>query len=94
VRRLITTLERLVARGDTLLIIEHHPDVIACADWVIELGPEGGGAGGQIIFEGTPKQLPRAKTPTGRYFAGDSPPSPPSLVERGGLGRGRATSAR
>ena len=69
VRRLITTLERLVLRGDTLVIIEHHPDVIACADWVIELGPEGGAGGGEIVFEGTPKQLTRAKTATGRYFA-------------------------
>ncbi|WP_394822029.1 excinuclease ABC subunit UvrA [Pendulispora albinea] len=69
VRRLIVTLERLVARGDTLLIIEHHPDMIASADWVIELGPEGGAGGGEIVFEGTPAQLARAKTATGRYFA-------------------------
>ncbi|WP_394832080.1 excinuclease ABC subunit UvrA [Pendulispora rubella] len=69
VRRLIATLERLVERGDTLVIIEHHPDMIACADWVVELGPEGGSGGGQLVFEGTPKQLAKAKTATGRYFA-------------------------
>jgi excinuclease ABC subunit A len=70
VRRLISVLERLVARGDTLVVIEHHPDVIACADWVVELGPDGGGAGGEIVFEGEVAKLMKAKTATGRYFSG------------------------
>ena len=69
VRRLLTVLERLVQRGDTLVIIEHHPDVIACADWVVELGPEAGREGGKIVFEGEPQRLPRARTATGRFFA-------------------------
>src|SRR6185312_5302541 len=69
VRKLTAVLERLVDRGDTLVVIEHHPDVIAAADWVIELGPEGGAAGGKIVFEGVPAGLPRAKTATGRFFA-------------------------
>jgi excinuclease ABC subunit A len=69
VRRLLGVMERLVARGDTLVVIEHHPDVIACADWVVELGPEAGEYGGRIVFEGEPGRLPRAKTATGRYFA-------------------------
>ena len=64
-------LERLVERGDTLVIIEHHPDVIACADWVVELGPEAGERGGRIVFEGEPKKLARAKTATGRFFASE-----------------------
>jgi excinuclease ABC subunit A len=68
VRRLLSVLERLVARGDTLVVIEHHPDVIACADWVVELGPEAGANGGEIVFAGEPKKLPKAKTATGRYF--------------------------
>jgi excinuclease ABC subunit A len=68
VRRLLGVLERLVARGDTLVIVEHHPDVIACADWVIELGPEAGDAGGKIVFEGEPRRLHKAKTATGRYL--------------------------
>jgi excinuclease ABC subunit A len=74
VRRLLEVMERLVARGDTLVIIEHHPDVIACADWVVELGPEAGAAGGRVVFEGEPKKLPKARTATGRFFAssGDS----------------------
>ncbi|MDP9000286.1 MAG: ATP-binding cassette domain-containing protein, partial [Myxococcota bacterium] len=71
VRRLLGMLERLVARGDTLVVIEHHPDVIACADWVVELGPEAGEAGGRIVFEGEARKLTRAKTATGRYFAAE-----------------------
>ena len=70
VRRLVTVLDRLVQRGDTLVVIEHHPDVIASADWVIELGPEAGARGGRIVFEGKPAGLLRAKTATGKYFAG------------------------
>ncbi len=71
VRRLLGVLERLVARGDTLVIIEHHPDVIASADWVVELGPEAGEEGGRIVFEGEPRKLVRAKTATGRVLAAD-----------------------
>jgi excinuclease ABC subunit A len=68
--RLIAVLDRLVERGDTLVVIEHQPDVILSADWVIELGPEAGENGGTIVFEGTPAQLKKAKTATGRYLAG------------------------
>ncbi len=70
VRRLVGVLEKLVARGDTLLIVEHHPDVIEAADWVVELGPEAGAAGGEIVFEGAPSKLRSAKTATGRVLAG------------------------
>jgi excinuclease ABC subunit A len=73
VRRLLTMLEKLVERGDTLVIIEHHPDVIACADWVVELGPEAGAGGGRIVFEGEARKLPKARTATGRFFADASP---------------------
>jgi excinuclease ABC subunit A len=66
VGRLVRVLDRLVERGDTLVIVEHHPDVIANADWVVELGPEAGDAGGTIVFEGEPKQLVKRKTATGR----------------------------
>ena len=68
VKRLVTVLHRLVDRGDTLVVIEHHPDVIQSADWVVELGPEGGGDGGEIVFEGTPEALRKAKTATGRFL--------------------------
>ncbi len=69
VRRLLGVMEQLVARGDTLVVIEHHPDVIACADWVVELGPEAGERGGEVVFEGTPEELAKAPTATGRFLA-------------------------
>ena len=65
VARLITVLDRLVERGDTLVIIEHHPAVIASADHVVELGPEGGAAGGRIVAEGSPREIAKKKTATG-----------------------------
>jgi excinuclease ABC subunit A len=68
VRRLIGVFERLVARGDTLVVIEHHPDVVASADWVVELGPEAGDDGGRIVFEGEPRKLARTKTATGKVL--------------------------
>ena len=68
VARLIAVLDRLVERGDTLVIVEHHPAVIAGADHVIELGPEGGAAGGRIVAEGTPLEVSRRKTATGEVL--------------------------
>jgi excinuclease ABC subunit A len=61
VGRLIGVLNRLVDRGDTVVVIEHHPDVIMASDWVVDLGPEGGKGGGQIIAEGTPEQIMAVK---------------------------------
>jgi excinuclease ABC subunit A len=60
VRRLLTVLQELVERGDTVVVIEHQPDVIAAADWVVDLGPEGGRDGGTIVAEGTPEDIMRA----------------------------------
>ena len=57
VTRLLRVLERFVARGDTVVVIEHQLDVILAADWVIDLGPEGGEAGGHIVACGTPEQI-------------------------------------
>src|SRR5262249_48684597 len=68
VMRLIDVLYRLVERGDTLVVIEHHPSVVASADHVIELGPEGGDAGGRVIAEGRPSDLRKLSTPTGRVL--------------------------
>jgi excinuclease ABC subunit A len=65
VRRLIRVLGRLVARGDTLLIVEHHLDLIAAGDLVVELGPEAGREGGTLVFSGTPEELAQAATATG-----------------------------
>jgi len=57
VHRLIEVLQKLVDQGSTVLIIEHHPDIIKVADWVIDLGPEGGDRGGELVAEGTPEAI-------------------------------------
>jgi excinuclease ABC A subunit len=57
VEGLVTLLDRLVDGGNTVVVVEHNLDVIARADWVIDLGPDGGRAGGEVVFEGTPRQL-------------------------------------
>jgi excinuclease ABC subunit A len=70
VRRLLGVLQRLVDTGNTVLVIEHNLDVVKSADWIVDLGPEGGDAGGRIVAEGTPEHV--AKTPeshTGRFLA-------------------------
>jgi excinuclease ABC subunit A len=64
VARLMTVLDRLVARGDTLVIVEHHPWVIAGADYIVELGPGGGASGGKKVGEGSPRELRKLKTAT------------------------------
>jgi len=70
VRRLLTVLSRLVDQGNTVLVIEHNLDVIKTADWLIDLGPEGGSGGGSIIAEGSPEEVARAATShTGRFLA-------------------------
>jgi excinuclease ABC subunit A len=56
VEKLIRVLHRLVDSGNTVLVIEHNLDVIAEADWIIDLGPEGGSGGGRIVFQGTPEK--------------------------------------
>jgi excinuclease ABC subunit A len=68
VKRLVTVLDRLVQRGHTLVVIEHHPAVIAAADHVVELGPEGGDAGGKVVAEGSPEVIARRATATGRVL--------------------------
>ena len=57
VKKLLAVLNRLVDAGNTVLVVEHHLDVIKTADWVIDLGPEAGQAGGEIVAEGTPEQI-------------------------------------
>ena len=70
VRRLLTVLSRLVDQGNTVLVIEHNLDVIKTADWLIDLGPEGGSGGGSIIAEGSPEEVARASVShTGRFLA-------------------------
>ncbi len=70
VRKLLDVLHRLVDLGNTVLIIEHHLDVIKQADWIIDLGPEGGEGGGRIVAQGPPEQVARAKKSyTGQVLA-------------------------
>ncbi len=70
IRNLLEVLNKLVDRGNTVLIIEHNLDVIKSADWVIDLGPEGGNKGGIIVAQGTPKDVAKAKgSYTGQYLS-------------------------
>jgi excinuclease UvrABC ATPase subunit len=62
-------MNKLVDRGNTLIVIEHNLDVIRRVDWIIDMGPEGGHKGGKVIFEGTPKELLHAEgSHTGAYL--------------------------
>jgi excinuclease ABC subunit A len=70
VKRLLGVLNALVEKGNTVLVIEHNLDVVKSADYVIDLGPEGGSKGGQIIATGTPEEISRVKNSyTGQYLA-------------------------
>jgi excinuclease ABC subunit A len=74
--RLMAVLNQLVERGDSLVVIEHHPDVIIAADWVIDLGPEGGERGGTIVAQGTPETImATAKSHTGAVLRGEVEPT-------------------
>jgi excinuclease ABC subunit A len=69
VHKLIEVLQRLVDTGNSVLIIEHNLDIIKVADWLIDLGPEGGDRGGELVAEGTPEQVMKArKSYTGQYL--------------------------
>jgi excinuclease ABC subunit A len=69
VKRLISVLQQLVDNGNTVLVIEHNLDIIKVADWLIDLGPEGGDGGGQIIAIGTPEDICNVDAShTGKYL--------------------------
>jgi excinuclease ABC subunit A len=102
VRVLINVLDRLVDAGNTVVVIEHHLDVIKRADWVIDLGPEAGDAGGRVVAQGTPEQIAGCPdSHTGRYLrkeAGlsassrglldEAPGSPKVILRRGQVTKG------
>lgn len=70
IKKLLAVLHKLVNAGNTLVIVEHNLDVIKSADWIIDLGPEGGAGGGQIVAEGRPEQVAKvAESHTGRFLA-------------------------
>jgi len=70
VRKLLGVLQRLVDSGNTVVVIEHNLDVIKCADWIIDLGPEGGSGGGTVVTEGTPETVAKnSKSYTAKFLA-------------------------
>ncbi|MCR4318512.1 MAG: excinuclease ABC subunit UvrA [Planctomycetes bacterium] len=90
IKKLLSVLNRLVQAGNTVIVIEHNLDVIKTADWIIDLGPEGGHRGGLVIAEGTPRQVAKAKESyTGQFLAEifDSG----TRIEGRGASRGSAT---
>jgi excinuclease ABC subunit A len=88
---LIQTLHRLVDAGHTAVVTEHDMSVAAAADWIIDLGPEGGRAGGRVVGEGPPEAVSRLDTPTGQALRQSAVPPPrvPGPVHRAGDGRVR-----
>jgi excinuclease ABC subunit A len=70
IQKLLQVLQRLADTGNTVLVIEHNLDVIKTADWIIDMGPEGGDGGGRVVAEGTPEDVAKVKeSHTGRYLA-------------------------
>jgi excinuclease ABC subunit A len=71
IRKLLKVLNRLVDQGNTVIVIEHNLDVIKTADWIVDLGPEGGDGGGRIVAEGTPETVARVRGSfTGQFLSG------------------------
>ena len=69
IRRLLSAFDALISRGHTIIVIEHNLDVVKCADHVIDLGPDGGDKGGELVFVGTPEAIVECeKSLTGRYL--------------------------
>jgi excinuclease ABC subunit A len=70
IKKLLKSFDALLDHGNTIIVIEHNMDVIKCADWVIDIGPEGGDRGGKVVFEGLPEDLIKVKDSyTGKYLA-------------------------
>ncbi|HXR45245.1 MAG TPA: excinuclease ABC subunit A, partial [Pseudolysinimonas sp.] len=82
VRKLLLVLNGLVDKGNTVIVIEHNLDVIKSADWIIDLGPEGGSGGGQVLATGTPEQLARVEASHTGHFLRE-------LLESEAAGQGR-----
>lgn len=78
IKRLLLVLNALVDRGNTVLVIEHNLDVLRTADWILEIGPDGGIRGGQLVAEGTPEQVAKSKTLTAPYLREELAKYPPS----------------
>jgi excinuclease ABC subunit A len=88
VRKLLGVLDQLVDAGNSIVVIEHNLDVVRSADWIIDLGPEGGPDGGRIVAQGTPEQVSRVKgSHTGRFLK-------TLLPARAAKSRGRRKASR
>lgn len=81
IKRLLEVLHELVERGNTVLVIEHNMDVVKTADWVIDIGPEGGEFGGEIIAMGSPEKIAKLNTPTGEALHHILNPNIPAKIE-------------
>ena len=83
IEHLLAVLHKLRDEGNTIVVIEHNLDVIKTADWVVDLGPEGGHRGGRIIAEGTPEEIAAMpQSHTGRFLANLLAPPPPAAPEK------------
>ena len=71
ITKLYSSFDLLIEKGHSVLVIEHNPEIIKCADWVIDLGPEGGKNGGTLVFEGTTADLKSSKTSVTAKYIGD-----------------------
>jgi excinuclease ABC subunit A len=83
VHKLLDVIQRLVDKGNSVLVIEHNLDVIRCSDWVIDLGPEGGDRGGELVAYGTPETLAEvAESYTGQYLQQVLAQHPPAALPK------------
>ena len=69
ISKLLAAFNALIQRGHTIVVVEHNMDIIKCADWIVDLGPEAGTAGGRVVFEGTPRELEKCtESHTGKFL--------------------------
>ena len=79
ISKLLAAFNALIERGHTIVVVEHNMDIIKCADWVVDLGPEAGAEGGKVVFEGTPRDLERCpESHTGEFLRRRTKPGTPS----------------
>ena len=81
VHKLMDVMQRLVDKGNSIICIEHNLDVVRCSDWIIDLGPEGGDRGGEILVTGTPEEVAQQSSSyTGQYLARVLNQHPPDVT--------------